>query len=236
MGTILASIGPRFIDNAVYAVISKPLYILRAHRLRRWRFGDLDLLILPGVTHPGDKKVSRATLQYLQSLDIAGNSFLELGSGAGSQSCLAAFKGARAYASDIVETACHNVQINAERNELDVAVYHSDLFDGIPQTLTFDLVTSIPPIIPRYPEDSLDFAYCCGENFEYFVGLFEKLSAHLTSSGRLLMPLPTDRIGSIVLAISEEHGFRYRELRRIRHFITFSILYEFTPRENILAR
>lgn len=229
MGTTLASNGPRFIDNAVYTVISKPIYILRAHRLRRWRFGALDLLVLPGVTHPGDKKVSRSTLQYLQGLDIAGDSFLELGSGAGSLSCLAASKGARAHASDIVEMACHNVRINAERNELDVTVYHSDLFDGIPETSKFDLVASVPPLIPRYPEDSLDFAYCCGENFEYFVGLFEKLPVHLTPPGRLLMPLPSDQIGATILAIAKGHGFKYEKLHRIHHFITYSTLYQFTP-------
>ncbi len=227
MDTFLASVGPRFIDNAVYAIISKPLHILRAHRLRRWRLGTLDLLVLPGVIHPGGKKVSRATLRYLQGLDITGAVFLELGSGAGSQSCLAASRGAQGYASDIIETACHNVEINAERNELDITVYHSDLFDDIPEALKFDLVVSVPPIIPRYPEDALDFAYCCGEKFEYFTGLFAKLAAHLTPEGRLLMPLPNDKIGSNILAIAEEHAFKYQKLRRIQHILNSSILYEF---------
>ncbi len=217
-----------FFGGAFYLAVSKPLYLLRSAKLRKWRYASLDLCIQPGVFHPRDKRASTFVLDFMKSMNLKGLRLLELGCGSASIACLAATKGARVHASDIVETACRNAEINARRNEVDIAVHHSDLFEGIPKKTAFDLVVSVPPLVPRYPEDDLDFTYCCGERLEFFIGLFEGLTDHLAPQGRLIMPLPNNRFGGEVLGIAHERGFAHSALRSMATLLSSNTIYGFS--------
>lgn len=212
----------------MYVVVWKPFRVLWAFRPQRRRFDSLELLVLPGVGDPKNDRAAKAMRKRLSQMDLHGMTVLDIGCGSGLQSCVAARQRAEVHACDIHVQACKNTRTNAERNGLQLEVYHSDLFDQLPDELRFEWIVSVPPTIPRYPEDELDFAFCCGERLEFFHGLFARLAHRLKPRGRLLMTLPRNAVGREVLAIARERGFGNRVLHRFGGMIRGGKLYEFS--------
>jgi release factor glutamine methyltransferase len=207
--------------------LAEPLYRLYSASLRTWAYGDLNLIVLPGIFHPGWFVTSRMLLDRLERTPLKGKRFLELGCGTATQACRAAQLGAIAYASDVAPAACKNAEINAERNSLDVKVIASDIFDQTPDGLKFDIIFVNPPFLPQYPEDERDFAFCCGEEFEYFISLFDKLKRHLEPDGELIMALAKSCEVERILAIAEVENIHYERIDQTRRWAETNFLYRF---------
>jgi release factor glutamine methyltransferase len=205
---------------------TEPLYKLYSSSLRSWEYGSLQLLVMPGVFHPGWFVTSRMLLDKLERLDVRDKTVLELGCGTGAQACRAAELGARAYASDVTPAACKNAAINAERNGLQLGVIASDIFDAIPSELLFDFILVNPPFVPSYPEQESDFAFCCGEGYEYYISLFKDLHKVLKPQGVVLMALAKSCNINDILAVADAEGLHYERIDALRRWAETNYLYE----------
>jgi release factor glutamine methyltransferase len=211
----------------VIELLAQPLYKLYSASLRTWRYGDLDLLVLPGVFHPGWFVTSRILLHTIEKTPLSGKRFLELGCGTGTQACRAAQLGAVAWASDVTPVACNNVRINAERNGLEVRVVASDLFAQFPEGVAFDYIFVNPPFLAQYPEEERDFAFCAGEEYEYYICLFQELHQRLTEQGQLIMALAQSCELERILEIADLEGIKYRCVSTERRWAETNYLYRF---------
>lgn len=207
--------------------LAEPLYRLYSESLRTWSYGDLNLLVMPGVFHPGWFVTSRMLLDKLEQLDLHNKVILELGCGTGAQACRSAQLGALAYASDVTPVACKNAILNAERNNLKVGVLASDIFDDMPEGLLFDYIFVNPPFVPRYPEEERDFAFCCGEGYEYYISLFQDLHHVLHKDGVVIMALAKSCDIAAILAVADLEGLHHERIDQYRRWSETNYLYEF---------
>lgn len=113
-----------------------------------------EFVVYPHVFSPtvfGDTKF------YLNNLKIGkGESFLEIGCGAGLMSVLAALNGAsKVFASDISPYAVENTQENAHLHGVSdvVQVFQGSVFEPIPESETFDVIFwNLPSIVTEERE------------------------------------------------------------------------------------
>lgn len=206
--------------------LAEPLYKLYSSSLRVWEYNGYNFLVMPGVFHPGWFVTSRMLLDKIERMDLAGKTTLELGCGAGVQACVAAGMGAVSYALDVTPVACRNAALNAERNGLDVGVIASDIFDDLPGGLTFDYIFVNPPFLPQYPEDEKDFAFCCGEEYEYYIALFGDLRKAMKPDGRVIMALAKSCDTERILSIAESEQLWYKHIDQRRRWAETNYLYE----------
>lgn len=206
--------------------LSQPLYKLYSSSLRLWEYEGLNVMVMPGVFHPGWFVTSRMLLDKIERTDLKGKDVLELGCGTGALACRAAQLGARAFASDVTPVACKNATLNAERNDLDVTVIASDIFDQMPEGQQFDYIFVNPPFVPRYPEEERDFAFCCGEGYEYYICLFQDLHKVLKPGGKVVMALAKSCEIDQILSVAESEGIRYERIDACRRWAEVNYLYQ----------
>lgn len=181
-------------------------------RSRHYRYQGLDLVVLPGVFHPGIFISTRTMVAWVEGLALHGRTFLELGAGTGLVALVAARKGAIVTASDISEQAVRNVQENARRNQLVVNTVRSDLFIGLPQP--FDVIVINPPYYPYDAKNEAERAFFAGAGHGYFVRLFPELAARVRSGTEVYMVLSDDLDRRPIDALAGAHGLVLTEVSR----------------------
>jgi release factor glutamine methyltransferase len=157
-------------------------------------------------------------------LNIRGKTFLELGAGSGVISVFAARKGAIVTATDINPLAVDNIQENAQINKVNLSVIRSDLFENIPR-VKFDYILIAPPYYPRDPKDYAQMAWFCGQNFEYFVRLFEQLQQYYHPSIQIFMILSEDCNLQKIMEIGDSNGFKFNLLLRKKRLGEWNFIY-----------
>ena len=181
----------------------KLLYRKYAKEIQSYTFLDLEIEIFPGVFPPRFFYSTKALLKYLVKQDLKNHTFLELGAGSGLISLYAAKIGAIVTASDISKTAVKNVMHNADKHKLKINVIHSDLFMNIKKQ-QFDWIIINPPFYSKTPEQETDFAWYCGENFEFFQSLFSNISEYIHETSKVLLALSdTTSIANIIKIAGE---------------------------------
>ena len=90
-------------------------------------------------------------LEYVQSIDLKGKAFLELGAGSALLSFYADREGAKVTASDISETVVKNIIKNQERNQQKFTVIRSNLCEQFPSQ-KFDIILINPPYYKKTPK------------------------------------------------------------------------------------
>lgn len=153
---------------------------------RRYGYKNISVLVEPGVFPPFLTLSTRILLDFINSIDISGRTFLELGCGSGVVSILAAKKGAIVTASDINQIALDSLQKNAAGNEVELTIVYSDLFANL-KNQHFDYIVINPPYYPKNPQSVAEQAWFCGEKFEYFEMLFGQLRPYLTGETYLIL-------------------------------------------------
>lgn len=166
----------------------KPLLERYLSRPRQYTHRGIVLDIPPQVFHPRFFGSTGLLLRQLRTLEVKGQTLLELGAGSGLLSMVAAQKGAVVTATDINRTAVRYLLANKKRNGVELAVIHSDLFQQIPPQ-RFDLVLINPPYYRGQPQTEKDYAWYCGENGEYFEALFRDLGRYTHAGSEIYMTL-----------------------------------------------
>lgn len=193
--------------KAIINFVVKPIVLIYLSVERSYKYDGIQLIIMPGVFHPGIFFSTKLLLKFLGNVELEDYTFLELGAGSGLISIYAAKQKAIVTATDISKTAISNIEQNAERNNVAINVIKSDLFNALPQQ-PFDIITINPPYYPEKPINEKDFAWYCGKNFEYFENLFLQLENYVDENSKTFMILSEDcqiaRIQQIALKNSWE--------------------------------
>ena len=101
----------------------------------------LKIQVDAGVYAPSDD-----TFLLLSAIELQGNErVLDLGTGSGIIGLHCARIGARVTATDISKDAVANARHNAERNDQDISIIHTDLFSGL--SGSFDVIIFNPPYL-----------------------------------------------------------------------------------------
>lgn len=199
----------QLIKRAVHPFLSF-WYKKRANRIRIYREFGLTLHILPSVFHPGLFLSTHLFIEFLEQFDLRGKRVLELGAGSGLIAFVAAQKGAIVTATDVNPQAIKGLEENAERNQLTLNVVNSDLFEQV-SPMNFDLILINPPYYAKNPQNDLEKAFYCGEDFSYFKRLFEQLNA-----------CPIDQFPSCYMILSEDCDFDHLTKLASEHSISLS--------------
>lgn len=168
--------------------VAKPVALVYLSVERKYQYDNIHVSIKPGVFHPGLFFSTKLLLNYLKDLPLRNQKFLELGAGSGLISIYAARQNAIVTAIDISQIAVDNIKANAQRNNVTMSIFRSDLFETVPP-LSFDIIAINPPFYPRKPYEEKDFAWYCGENYEYFDSLFIQLPDYIGSGSKTIMIL-----------------------------------------------
>lgn len=179
---------------------------------RFYRADGLDLVVLPGVFHPGFFHSTALLAEHIATFDLKGQRFLELGAGTGRVALTSARAGAVVTASDINPTAVENVRINAARNNMSVAAVQSDLFDRL--SGHFDIIAINPPYYQRDPATDAERAFLAGADHQYFRRLFPELAKRVMNGTRVVMVLSADVDLDPIAAIARPSGLHCTEVRR----------------------
>lgn len=179
---------------------------------RNYHFGQLRLVIQPGVFHPGLFFSSTFLTEYIQTLPLQGKCVVEVGCGAGLLALTAAHQGAQVIALDISPQAVANTRLNANQNNLTIQVVQSDLFHAL-SAAGADWIFINPPYYPKTPVTDQDHAWYCGENHLYFRRLFQQLQ---DTHAQIIMVLSDVCDLASINQISHEAGFELKEIQRKR--------------------
>lgn len=198
--------GVRRLVRFVLSRTLKPYLRWHLRKPRPYRFRDLELVIRPGVFHPGLFYSTRFLIEYLEGFDLRGKSVWELGSGSGLISLVAARRGARVTASDINPDAVEALRDAARKNQVSVEVIAADLFERMAGR-RFDWIVINPPYYKRRPDTMAQRAWYAGERYEFFERLFAGLGGHMKTDTTACMVLADGCDVARIAALARQHGF-----------------------------
>ncbi|MBK8847257.1 MAG: methyltransferase [Bacteroidetes bacterium] len=159
----------------------KPIVKWYLQKPRLYTYRGLEIIVRPGVFHPGFFYSTKLLLKHLEGLDLFQKRILELGCGSGLISCVLAKKGGIVTATDISKTALANTIENAQRNHVVIEAKYSDLFSNIGNQ-EFDFIVINPPYYKGNQTTDESFAWYAGMLLEYFQQLFVQLKVNLKHS------------------------------------------------------
>ncbi|MDB5253488.1 MAG: hypothetical protein JWP27_2657 [Flaviaesturariibacter sp.] len=166
----------------------KPLLVRYLSRTRTYAYRGITVEVPPDVFHPGCFFSTRFLLRYLDRINVAGKTFLELGAGSGLISLAAYRRGATVMATDINPVAIEFLQRNADLNHASLVIRRADLFTGI-EKQSFDIIAINPPYYRKDPTTHLDHAWYCGAGGTFFARLFAQIGPYLHAHSVVLMVL-----------------------------------------------
>lgn len=186
-------------------------------------FRRLTLLVRPGVfvPRPETEVVVDAALASIEGRSEPAVVDVGTGTGAIALAIRQERPDARVWAVDLSSDAVALARRNAERLDLDVAVFEGDLLHGVEAGLTgpLDLVVSNPPYIEPSEYDSLP-PDVRADPYEALVGgvsfygpLCEQAASRLRAGGSLVMEIG-ERQAEAVSAVAREAGAARVSVRR----------------------
>jgi release factor glutamine methyltransferase len=203
----------------------KPLLVKYLSRTRTYRYKDIHLEIPPQVFHPGFFFSTQLLLQYINRLPLEGKSLLELGAGSGLIAIQAAKKGALVTATDINPIAIQYLHINSVQNNVSPEIIRSNLFADIPKR-PFDIIAINPPYYKKQPVTLRDYAWYCGENGEYFSGLFSQLAGYIHKNSEVLMVLCDGCDIKMIETLAAGNGFTLRLMLTKQNILEKNFIYK----------
>lgn len=168
---------------------------------------------------------TKLLLKYMGPLNLKNKTCLELGCGSGIIALFAASKGAKVIATDINLVATDTLRIAALENNLEITVIESDLFEHVPSQV-LDYIFINPPYYPKNPKNTKEYAWFCGENFEYFERLFSQLNT--VSFHTTLMILSEDCDISFIKDIALKNSLQFQLLANHKVMKEESFIFKIT--------
>jgi len=158
---------------------------------RKYNYKNIRGIVNPNVFHPQFTISTKILLNYLDKENLKNKQLLELGCGTGIISTFSAHKGAKVLASDINQLALDNTELNAKKNNVEIEIINSNLFQEIPKKF-FDYIIINPPYYPKTPQNDAEKAWYCGSEFEYFKDLFSTIYPYFNDTSKVIMILSED--------------------------------------------
>lgn len=204
--------------------ILKKAYDLYSLKERIYRYKDIEIKILPGVFHPGFFFSTKFLLSHLEKFSIQGKTILELGAGTGLISIYCSKQGANVTATDISKKAIENISLNSEMNNCNLRVIESNLFEKIPIQL-FDLIVINPPYFPKQAKNEEEFAWFCGENYEYFQKLFNSIGTYFTEQSKVLIVLSEVTDIEKIASIAKDYSLNFEVAEKRKFWGELNFIY-----------
>lgn len=168
--------------------------------VREW--GDLPLLVLPGVLDPVATKVGAWLAGVAAAHARPGETWVDMGCGTGVVGLALAEAGAVVTAIDIDPVCVHNARANAALLGREVEVVQSDLFAAFPASRRFDRVVYNVPFWPGNPTDAsgnqrpFGRAMYAGTNFQAIRAFVAAFPSHAHEAWVVLSELGGDFAGA----------------------------------------
>jgi release factor glutamine methyltransferase len=203
-------------------------FILSRKSPTHTRVAGLELAVLPTVFHPKIFLTSRFFAEFLQALDLAGKTVVEVGTGSGILSLSAAKAGAKSVvALDINPAAVETANMNAAKNGFtQVSALVSDLFAALPADRKFDVIISSPPSFSGEPRDNADRAWHAGPGYRDILSLFEQAGLRLLPNGRMYVLLSSDTNLALMQDLMRAAGFSAKKVAQRSIWVEAFYLYE----------
>lgn len=216
---------PKTLIKIILEKFVRPILIRYLASDRKYSYRNTHVIVKAGVFHPGLFFSTKLMVNFIETIDLTGKKFLEVGAGTGFISVFAARRQARATALDISQQAILNIGLNAQLNQVPITIVKSDLFTNLPPQ-TFDIIVITPPYYPRKPTTESELAWFCGEEFEFYEKLFAQLEGYMNDFSKVLMILSEDcQIGRI-REIAAKNNFRMEVIFRKRVFWEWNYIFE----------
>ena len=161
---------------------------------------------------------------------MQGKSLLELGAGSGLIAIHVAKKGALVTATDINPVALEYLKKNSILNKVTVKVIRSDLFADIPNQ-SFDIIAINPPYYKKHPVTLQDHAWFCGENGEYFSGLFSQLAGYIHDKTEIIMVLCDGCDQKMIETTATRNGFKLQLVLTKQYMLEKNFIYKTEKKE-----
>ena len=168
--------------------------------------GGFRLRVLPTVFHPRYFGSSAILGKFVESFNVQGKTFLDMGTGSGVVALHAARSGAVVTGVDINPNAIRCASENAAAAGLAIELRQSDLFAAIPQR-RFDVIAWNPPFFPKPAQDSAEQALHAGDGYVTITRFAREARNHLNSAGRILLVLSADLDLSGLESMFRREGF-----------------------------
>ncbi len=189
-------------------------YYLRhaANRLLTTKVGGFHLRIMPTVFHPRYFGSSLVLGRYIESLDLRGRTFLDMGTGSGIIGFFAARAGARVTGADINPQAILCAAHNASVAGFEIEYIESDLFDALAGRL-FNVIAWNPPFFPKPASTAAEAALYAGDGYSVIARFAGQCRAHLAAEGRIVLVLSLDVDVAAVESLFRAEGFSVHRTR-----------------------
>jgi len=191
---------------------------------RKFKYQGIEVVVDPSVFPPQLTLSTTILLKFISDLNIENKSLLELGCGSGIISLFASKKGAHVTATDINDKALNNLREASKKNELEVEIIHSDLFEKMSER-SFDYIIINPPYYPKDPKNIKEKAWFCGKDFNYFKRLFTQLPQFILKENQTFIILSEDCDLKRISEIAKENRISLNEVQRITKFGETNFIY-----------
>lgn len=186
----------------------------------------LSFWLLPSVFHPSLYLSTDILLDYILTQHIESASILELGCGNGFISLfLAKYQNVQMYASDINAIAVEGLRQNAQQQQVNISIYHSDLFNNIPRE-AFDYILINPPYFQKKIAATHEAAFYAGAQLEYFQKGFQQLQFYLKQGTIVIMILSENVPLNKIKRIAEQYSSQLKEVQQIRKKGELFLIYQ----------
>ncbi len=194
-----------FLKKLLFPIL-KSVYNIYSSKERSYSYKGINVRIMSGVFHPGLFFSTKLLIEYISKYDLNDKNILELGAGSGLISVYCAKLKANVTASDINPIAVENINKNAKLNSVNIKVVESDLFDRI-ETKEFNFIIINPPYYPKNPNNDEEFAWFCGNDFQYFKKLFNQIGNYVNNDSKIIMVLSEDCDIEMIKKIGKQSHF-----------------------------
>ncbi len=106
-------------------------------------------------------------------------------------------------------------------------VIQSDLFTDI-SWQQFDLILINPPYYPKNPVAENEYAWFCGEDFDYFQKLFFQMKRFMKEESKAIMVLSEDCNVEVIESLALQNGFKWNMIEQKKIWFEKNYLFEIT--------
>jgi len=209
-------------------------------------FDNIEILVEPPtlIPRPETEEMCYKIIDLIKKIDDKKITILDIGTGTG---CIAitlakAFKKATIYATDISDKALELAKRNAKQNNINNVIFlKSDLYNKIPENVTFDFIVSNPPYINEEEWKTLDESVTKWEDKKALVAQNQGLAIIkkiITGANKFIKSnrkMESLKIPQLIIEIGYKQGSIVAELFKNAHFSDIVIVKDMEKKDRFVS-